>query len=278
VSDFLEHIIQGGESDPAFHNELIFTYLKSILLILEYPSKNSDNPGKNHRPPQKAVDEIGLLGVCRRKLLVFLENSQHYKAEKMLSRFPTNDLFEERAILLSRIGRHDQALAIYAHKLNDIKMAEEYCVKHYDVLDKETCDIYLTLLGVYLNPPADAQKASMEMAALHLLNGFYDKMDTVKVLKLLPNSIHVKKLEPFLNQVLQKNERVLREHHLERALLRSETLSVRQQWAEARGKRVKITDRQVCPSCGKRIGKDVTFVLLPDDGTVMHYVCFQKTK
>ena len=44
----------------------------------------------------------------------------------MLSRFPLNDLLEERAILLSRIGQHEQALIIYAHKLHDDKMAEEY--------------------------------------------------------------------------------------------------------------------------------------------------------
>lgn len=36
------------------------------------------------------------------------------------------DLFEERAILLSRIGQHDQALDIYVYKLRNYVMAEEY--------------------------------------------------------------------------------------------------------------------------------------------------------
>ena len=35
------------------------------------------------------------------------------------------DLFEERALLLSRLGRHELALAIYAHVLKDPGMAEE---------------------------------------------------------------------------------------------------------------------------------------------------------
>lgn len=35
------------------------------------------------------------------------------------------DLFEERAILLSRIGQHDQALDIYVYKLKNYTMAEE---------------------------------------------------------------------------------------------------------------------------------------------------------
>ncbi len=33
--------------------------------------------------------------------------------------------FEERAILLGRLGRHEQALAIYVYVLHDNKMAEE---------------------------------------------------------------------------------------------------------------------------------------------------------
>ena len=33
--------------------------------------------------------------------------------------------YEERAILLGRLGRHEQALSIYIHTLNNIRMAEE---------------------------------------------------------------------------------------------------------------------------------------------------------
>ena len=33
--------------------------------------------------------------------------------------------YEERAILLGRLGRHEQALAIYVHALRDNKMARE---------------------------------------------------------------------------------------------------------------------------------------------------------
>jgi len=36
--------------------------------------------------------------------------------------------FEERAILLGKQGRHEEALAIYVHVLHDNRMAEEYVV------------------------------------------------------------------------------------------------------------------------------------------------------
>jgi hypothetical protein len=35
------------------------------------------------------------------------------------------DLFEARAILLGRLGRHDQALELYAYRLQDYSKAEE---------------------------------------------------------------------------------------------------------------------------------------------------------
>ena len=35
------------------------------------------------------------------------------------------DMFEERALLLSKTGHHEVALAIYVHVLNDQTMAEE---------------------------------------------------------------------------------------------------------------------------------------------------------
>lgn len=35
-------------------------------------------------------------------------------------------LLEERALLLGRMGKHEQALFIYVHILKDTKMAEEY--------------------------------------------------------------------------------------------------------------------------------------------------------
>jgi len=36
-----------------------------------------------------------------------------------------SDLFEERALLLCRLGRHEVALAIYAHVMKEPELAEE---------------------------------------------------------------------------------------------------------------------------------------------------------
>ena len=111
----------------------------------------------------RAGTEAGELGALRAKLIAFLERSLYYNPEKMLSRFPMDGtkstlflfffslifcfflaLYEERAILLGRIARHDRALNIYVHKLNDFEMAEQYCDKHYN-RDKEEVSVTLAL-------------------------------------------------------------------------------------------------------------------------------------
>jgi hypothetical protein len=55
-----------------------------------------------------AGTETGRLGQLRRKLIDFLRRSLHYAPEKMLSKFPREELLEERAVLLSRIHQHTQ--------------------------------------------------------------------------------------------------------------------------------------------------------------------------
>lgn len=89
------------------------------------------------------------------------------------------DLFEERAILLSRINQHEGALAIYAHDLRDFRMAEEYCEKHYNDSTEENSHIYLSLLRTYLQPPDGTQP--LLGPALALLNKHFARIDTAKV-------------------------------------------------------------------------------------------------
>lgn len=80
VVPFLEHIIHiNHEIDPEFHNELIFSYYDTIMVLKKkYISK----------PGERAGTEQGLLGETRKKLLAFLQSSKFYTPEKMLSKFP----------------------------------------------------------------------------------------------------------------------------------------------------------------------------------------------
>ncbi len=138
VVPFLEHIINKRKETAAeFHNELVFNYLDTILAL----KKDSPMQSKGR---MQAGTEPGLLGTTRKKLLLFLEESKYYAPEKILTKCPYDgtlyptainivDLYEERALLMSRLGEHEEALSIYAHKLKDVDMAEKYVITDANV-------------------------------------------------------------------------------------------------------------------------------------------------
>lgn len=89
----------------------------------------------------------------RKKLIQFLENSQQYTAENILSNFPTDNLLEERAIILGRLGKHEQALTIYVRALGDINKATDYCKKVYEkeLPGSQGVSIYIFLYADHLD-------------------------------------------------------------------------------------------------------------------------------
>jgi hypothetical protein len=140
-----------------------------------------------------AGNEPGELGVYRRKLLDFLEMSKFYKAEKLITHFPQGKMFHERALLLGRLNRHEQALAIYALVLKDMELAKTYCYQTYNKDEEQSKDVYLCLFTMYLNPP-DCQKLGVTVgggmtvptqpnveSALQVLVEHHQHIDTPKV-------------------------------------------------------------------------------------------------
>jgi len=220
---------------------------------------------------EPAGTEPGLLGDIRKKLLKFLEVSQFYTPEKMLARFPQEDLYEERAILLSRVGMHEAALNIYAHKLKNIRLAEEYCARHYNSEREESRDVYLSLFQVYLRPP-HPQKPMIE-PAMNLLNKHYQRIDTPKALDLLPSTIPISQLYPFFEAVLREMTKTRRNNQVVRNLLKSENFQIREQLIQVRSRVIKITEDRSCPVCNKRLGTSV-FASYPN-GEVVHFMCLK---
>lgn len=96
-----------------------------------------------------------LLENIRSQLLEFLNKSNKYTPEKVLKQFPTNDLIEERAIILGKLAKHEHVLAIYIQILGDIGKAVEYCENVYK-LDNKNTDIYVLLIRTLLIPPTES--------------------------------------------------------------------------------------------------------------------------
>ncbi|EGC34554.1 hypothetical protein DICPUDRAFT_153214 [Dictyostelium purpureum] len=265
---YLEHIINdpvGPNKNPDYHNQLAFEYLGAITDQINIMKQQ----GTTRKPGAiPAGSEPAPLGPLRNRLIQFLQTSKCYLPEKMLSIFPIDDLFEERAILLSKIGRHEQALTIYAHKLKNYQMAEEYCDRHYNKDSEESRDVYLSLLNVYLKP--DGQSEPLLEPALELLNKHYRSINTPKALNLLPLNTPIEKLYPFFEAVIRDNTKTKRDNQVVKNLFKSENFKIKDELSQLRSGAIKITEDLSCPICGKIFLGTQAFVAQPN-GTAVHY-------
>lgn len=142
VVPYLEHIIDvWSEVKPLFHNILITQYKEKVF---EYQAD----------PDLQQVHQKKLqLKETREKLINFLKLSNKYAADKVLVDFPYNDLFEERAIVLGKLGKHEKVLAIYFQILGDIEKAVAYCDEVYAATGTSHHEVYIILIRILLNPP-----------------------------------------------------------------------------------------------------------------------------
>lgn len=85
---------------------------------------------------------------------------------------PADGFHEERAVLLGRIGRHQEALEIFANVLKDYGAAEEYCSRHYSADDENASKVYMHLLSIYLRPANES--APQIHQALEVLRKYHE--------------------------------------------------------------------------------------------------------
>ncbi|KPP64588.1 vam6/Vps39-like protein-like [Scleropages formosus] len=275
---YLEHIIHVWEdTSPEFHNVLIQLYLEKVQgLMKDYLCSLPTGV-----PPVAAGKEEGDLGEFRNKLLNFLEISSSYEPTRLISDFPFDGLLEERALLLGRMGKHEQALFIYVHILKDTRMAEEYCHRHYDRVTEGNKDVYLSLLRMYLSPPdvrclvpimmdLPEPQANLQ-AALHVLELHHSKLNTTKAINLLPANTQIREIRVFLESVLEENAQKKRFNQVLKSLLQAEFLRVQEERIFHQQVKCIITEEKTCRVCKKKIGNSA-FARYPN-GVVVHYFC-----
>uniref|UniRef100_A0A672REH7 Vam6/Vps39-like protein n=1 Tax=Sinocyclocheilus grahami TaxID=75366 RepID=A0A672REH7_SINGR len=232
-------------------------------------------------PAVAAGKEAGELGEYRNKLLSFLEVSSSYEPERLVSDFPFDGLLEERALLLGRMGKHEQALFIYVHILKDTRMAEEYCHGHYDPSTDGNKDVYLSLLRMYLSPPDVHFLGPIKMelcepqanlqAALKVLQLHHSKLNTTKAINLLPANTQIREIQVFLESVLVEKAGRKRFDQVLKSLLQAEFLRVQEERIFHQQVKCVITDEKTCRVCKKKIGNSA-FARYPN-GVVVHYFC-----
>ncbi|XP_047989752.1 vam6/Vps39-like protein [Leguminivora glycinivorella] len=264
VVPYLEHIIHTwNENSALFHNELIIQYTERIM------DKDADSQDLSH---------------TKSKLLSFLQTSTHYTPESVIAHFPTDSLFEERAAILEKLGRHEQALAIYIHILGDINCAIQYCEKTHNIHDEDTRDIYIVLLQFLVNPqqgPVGAmaklprhprtEKPDLE-AVFSILEKHADKICPVKALSVLPDSLPLSRLNYYLQYAMDNQLAIKRSTQVLKGLLYAEQLQIEDLKEYYESKSILVSEFNVCRVCKKKFRNQNALMLYPN-GTVVHYSC-----
>ncbi|EGN98719.1 hypothetical protein SERLA73DRAFT_168336 [Serpula lacrymans var. lacrymans S7.3] len=246
---FLEYLIdEKGEESQVFHDRLVELYLSMTLTA------------------QKRKDKK-IRSIIYAKLLEFINTTHHFSIDRLYGLLSSEDLFEARAILLGRMGKHQHALELYVYKLQDYSKAEEYCKRVYQP-GTETSNVFLILLRIYLRPTVKTS-SNLLQPALDLISRHSPRLDSVETLQLLPPLVTTQDVQTFLLETLRApifDTHVVREIHKARA----ESVARKLMLLETR--RVKVTDSRICPQCHKRIGNSVIAVHAPR-GEVTHYQC-----
>ncbi|XP_026752559.2 vam6/Vps39-like protein isoform X1 [Galleria mellonella] len=268
VIPYLEHVIHTwNDTNSLFHDALIRMYREKI----------TDKKG--------AVTEEEIQHT-KSKLLAFLEKSVHYTPERVILHFPNDSLFEERAVILGKLGRHEQALAIYVQILGDVDRAVRYCENVSENSNDQNQDVYVMLMKILVNPensnalsgplekvPRNPKTAVPDLeTALNILEKHGDKISPLKALSVLPDDVPLTRLKRFLECALDAQLTLKRRTQVLKGLLSAEHMQVQELKQFHESKSVVINDYNVCPVCKKRFGNQSAFVRYPN-GDIVHYSC-----
>jgi len=279
---YLEHIINElNDSTPDFHQGLVDIYLDKL---------------KNGGLDQKHRDEL------RERLESFLQKSAQYNKGKTFRQLPAEnpDLFESRAIVLSAMGNHKQALSIYVFQIRDFVKAEAYCNKTYQVSmqqapkisatsqekpfkasdpedDPNQPNIYTILVGLYLRPPPGEEVRWPP--ALELLSKHGARLPASGTLDLMPDTLLIEELEGYFRGRIRSANSVLNEERILRGLEGVRRVQVEKELLlgadvmkkGGRSRRVVIREDDHCKVCLKRFGNSAVRVY--PDNEVVHYGC-----
>lgn len=280
---YLEHLVNElDDKTPAFHQQLIELYVERIKSSLVPADKKN---------------------TLKARLEAFLSTSKSYSQGQTFRLLPSDEplLYESRALVLSAMGNHKQALAIYVFQLNDYVKAEDYCNRIY--LTEQAClldatvlhpsisthvqddshkpNIFALLLGLYLGPPPNEVKRWPQ--ALDLLSKHGARLPASSTLSLMPDDLAVAELEAYFRGRIRHATSALRQDkivrsledvrkaHTERTLRLGADAIVEKGGTGGRSKRVVIKEEDHCRVCHKRFGASA--IRVHPDGEVVHYGC-----
>ncbi|WWC88076.1 uncharacterized protein L201_002980 [Kwoniella dendrophila CBS 6074] len=261
---YLEHIINNlGEEGPDYHDKLAELYHARVKAV--------EGKAEDENQREEAYS----------KLLEFLEQSKQYRPYRLISKLAAEEMPEARAILLGRMGKHEEALKIYVYRLKDYNAAEAYCIRVYS----SNSEIFLTLLKIYLRPTEsdsiiqnkederiERKSSSLLEPALELVSKHSTSLRPSPVLDLLPPLVPIQDVHQFFMRTLRDNHSKKNQSNIIKNLIKGRKEELDRTLLNLEVKRVRINDQRICPQCHKRLGQSAIAVHAPR-GEVTHLHC-----
>ena len=166
----------------------------------------------------------------------------------LLRHLPLSCMQHERVLLLKRLGRHEDVLTMLMHNGTNVSAAEDYCESVYGT----DPDVYHHMLRVCVQPPHGHRPLLQLAASLLFKHGH--RMDVLQALALLPPSMPLQLLQPYLECTIRRSAEQLRDSLLRRNMLRGHHVDVKVQLLQQQAQRVVIGTDSACAVCNRKIG------------------------
>ena len=166
----------------------------------------------------------------------------------LLRHLPLSCMQQERVLLLKRLGRHEDVLTMLMHNGTNVAAAEDYCENVYEA----DAEVYHHMLRVCVHPPHGHRPLLQLAASLLIKHG--DRMDVLQALALLPPSVPLQLLQPYLERTIRSSAQQLRDSLLRRNMLRGHYVDVKVQLLQQQQQRVVIGTDSACAACNRKIG------------------------
>lgn len=232
---YLEHALAHGDAPAALHTQLARLYLA---------------PGAAG-PPDAPPDA----------LLTHLRTSHAYDVRAVLRALPTAPAYAAaRALLLGRLGRHDEALRLLVVERGDVRAAEAHCVAHH-----VPRDVWLALLRLVL--AHDSEAAALGVLARHAAH-----VPLADALRVLPASCRVADAEAYVCNALRTAAAARSDARVHARLAHRRARDTAAALAAQQQRQVVVSDTRTCAVCQRRLG-DAVLAVLPGSGRTLHYSC-----
>lgn len=206
------------------------------------------------------------LSKVRSRLQRCLRESKLYNASALLHLLHDFPLVEEHVLLLSRLGRHREALFILVHRLGDVVRAEKYAEQWDDATED---NLFVALLQAHLDEKPHKDFIPDPMG---YLDRFASKLNPVDVVPLLPAHISIQQLQPYLLKALHHATHSRRQTMVVRNLRKLEHLNTSYQLVSLTNTRIEVGPDTVCAVCRRPLDTSA-FAAYPN-GVLVHHKCF----